>query len=208
MAIQYVAPGSGYRIFRDASSDIDANNPSAGLAFSPPVESDELFDELRAAHPSFKTHAQRKRKAILDFLFTELQNEAGGYIPATITASNPQSRIIPALPRPDRDDFHASVSGSDSQYSTANSPVSNVSPPMLRSTQVPTPVPTITSSPKTATSVPAMENMVSIWRTSDGRAPTRKRRRQMNDRERQQYKRKRQEGACDSCKLHKRKVLV
>ncbi|KAF2810901.1 uncharacterized protein BDZ99DRAFT_290883 [Mytilinidion resinicola] len=201
-------PLVGYRIYRDGRFSIDPNNPSAGLMFSPPADSDELFDELRTTYPDLKNHAQRKIRAIIDYLSTELEGAVEG--PAT-ARSHATKRSIPTpsfTGKTGVEHRRTSASSSDGQSSPVTSPESDSSPSMPKPTTdkgVTKHVPTNASSILLNPAVPAMEEMVSIWRTSDGSAPTRKRRRQMNERERGEYKRRRLAGACESCKMHKRK---
>ncbi|KAF2490601.1 hypothetical protein BU16DRAFT_543908 [Lophium mytilinum] len=197
-----------YRVYRDGRFGVDPNNPSAGLVFSPSADSDELFDELRTAYPNLKNHAQRKIRAIIDFLSTELEGGAEGPATAGDYADKLNIQTPTLTGRTGVEHRSTSASSSDDHSSPVTSPESDSSPPMPNPTadrRVTKHVPTSISLISSNKFVPAMEEMVSIWRTSDGSAPTRKRRRQMNERERGEYKRRRLNGACESCKMHKRK---
>lgn len=59
-------------IYRDYTA-VDATDPRAAvpLAFFPDKDSDELHDALRARYPHLRTHTERMRDAMLDFLMEE-----------------------------------------------------------------------------------------------------------------------------------------
>ena len=62
-----------YFIYRDTQSE--TFDPSAGLQFFPPKDSDELFFALRTAYPAASTHSERMRNAVIDFLLQERDAE-------------------------------------------------------------------------------------------------------------------------------------
>src|ERR1700760_158031 len=64
----------GFRIFRATNAD-GSLDPPAKFVFEPSIDSDELFDALRVEYPGIKTHAERKRKAVLDFLVREREED-------------------------------------------------------------------------------------------------------------------------------------
>ncbi|KAF2837326.1 hypothetical protein M501DRAFT_995921 [Patellaria atrata CBS 101060] len=57
-----------YRIFRPSNT----RDPCTELRFSPPADSDDLYDALRKEYPEGKSHDVRKRLAIL----THIRNES------------------------------------------------------------------------------------------------------------------------------------
>ena len=61
----------GYFIYRDS----ETADPAAPPVFFPPKDSDELFDALRAKYPYVKTHSERMRDAMIEFLLDERQAE-------------------------------------------------------------------------------------------------------------------------------------
>ena len=62
-----------YRIYRRLLQG-ELPDPTAPLIFSPPKDSDELFDSLRAKYPHLKSHGERMREAETEFLLHESQS--------------------------------------------------------------------------------------------------------------------------------------
>merc|ERR1711939_67679 len=59
-----------YFIYRDTQPG-QPFDPTSPPVFFPPKDSDELFDALRAKYPHTKTHSERMRDAIIEFLLNE-----------------------------------------------------------------------------------------------------------------------------------------
>ncbi|KAI7717765.1 hypothetical protein KC322_g2350, partial [Hortaea werneckii] len=64
----------GYFIYRDTQPG-QPFDPASPPVFFPPKDSDELFDALRAKYPHTKTHSERMRDAIIEFLLNERESE-------------------------------------------------------------------------------------------------------------------------------------
>jgi hypothetical protein len=61
----------GFKIWRKPGS--------YNFDFEPPQSSDELFYVLKNAFPSFKTHQQRMRQAVIEFCLSEQKSDEDGY---------------------------------------------------------------------------------------------------------------------------------
>lgn len=162
----------------------------AKLVFEPPLESDELFDALREAYPSLKTHTERKKQAVLDFLMEErqaIEQEITAFVQQTGTPA-PQTDIsYSTRPSPA---FSAASSLDLRKLSTSNSASSSSS--SNRSAG---------SSPETM----SLKDMTSVWTAAGHGKPKIHTRRSMTTKEKEEYRRRRQMKACKECRSRKRK---
>ena len=177
---------------------------SAPLNFFPAKDSDELFDALRAKYPTLKTHSERMREAVIDFLMDE-------------QAAESFSNTTPSL-----------YDGS----TAATSPTWQQSWPSMSSTTQSTPellnmaTPHLTQSPlfpeapnfatmsrqasnateSTGSSTPALDQMTSVFALSTSEQPRQRIRRKMTEAEKVEYRKRRIAKACEKCSKRKRKV--
>jgi hypothetical protein len=199
-----MAAMNGFRIFRAQSSDGNID-PLSKFCFQPPLESDELFDALRIAYPELKTHTERKKRAVLDFLVKEREDD----LRALDAMVNPEQSTAAQLPMgafgqtntvhqqliisTDASNLSPTQSrSSNSDYSPRNDSFNQPSPAFL-------PTPSSTTSKATA---PAFQ----VWDPSSDKPVKLHSRRRMTDQEKEEYRRRRILGSCDSCKQKRRKV--
>lgn len=67
-------PSPGFVVYRNAAPN-EPYDPCAAPQFYPPKDSDELFFALKAHYPSVKTHSERMRNAVIEFLLKERDEE-------------------------------------------------------------------------------------------------------------------------------------
>ncbi|EKG10257.1 hypothetical protein MPH_12639 [Macrophomina phaseolina MS6] len=179
-----------FRISRaPATAGEAAYDAFAKLVFEPPLESDELFDALREAYPSLKTHMERKKQAVLDFLMEErqaIEQEITAFVQQTGTPAPQADASYSARPSPA---FSASSSLELRKFSTSNSASSSSS---TRSAG---------SSPETM----SLKDMTSVWTAVGHGKPKIHTRRSMTTKEKEEYRRRRQMKACKECRSRKRK---
>jgi hypothetical protein len=60
-----------FTVSRKTANEESKDDPFATLEFSPPRDSDELFDALRIYYPDLKTHKDRLFRAAIDFFTAE-----------------------------------------------------------------------------------------------------------------------------------------
>ena len=189
-----------YLIFRDtpAGQSLDLTAP---LAFYPPKDSDDLFDALRAKYPHLRTHSERTRQAVIEFLMEETMS-------------------IEQLPTPTQTAPSANVSPWEASMQSMSSDSSNWSSPEMFGLATPSfgmspqpQHPTLAheqsvSTPlisATATTPPALEQMTGVFSLSDNTQPKQRMRRKMTDAEKADYRKRRIVKACDKCAKRKRK---
>jgi hypothetical protein len=174
-------------------------NPTAQLVFYPPKDSDELFDALRTKYPHLKTHSERMREAVIQFLVEEQQVPQ---IPTPTTANS-------TLTSPWQASMQSMSSGSSTWSSPelfdlatptfGNSPQPQTQP-LSRQQSVATTA-TVPSNP----TPPAIEQMTGVFSLSDAAQPKQRVRRKMTEAEKIEYRKRRIVKACDKCSKRKRK---
>lgn len=170
-------------LFRESSMQGDGNSfdPTSTIHFYPPKDSDDLFDALRAAYPNTKTHSERMRDAVIDFLVTERNNERVNTHVAETPSTWPSTSTSSTLSSPDLIDLAT--------------PASTASP-----------VPSMARHPsRSSTSGASMEQMTSVFSLSNTSQPKTRVRRKMTDSEKAEYRKRRMVKACDKCSKRKRK---
>lgn len=163
----------------------------AKLVFQPPLESDELFDALRETYPGLKTHTERKKQAVLDFLMEERQA-----VEQEITAFV-QQMGTPAPP--------SEVASYSTRHSPAYSAASSTHSDLRK---LSTSNSSSSSSGRSAGSSPetmSLKDMTSVWTAAGHGKPKIHTRRSMTTREKEEYRRRRQMKACKECRSRKRK---
>jgi len=180
---------------------------SAPLNFFPAKDSDELFDALRAKYPALKTHSERMREAVIDFLMEEQAAES---------FSNTTSPTMPSL----YDDSTASTSPNWQQSWPSMSSTTQSTPEMLNMA-----TPNFINSPRfpeapqfasmsrqasnateSADTTPALDQMTSVFALSTSEQPKQRIRRKMTEAEKVEYRKRRIVKACEKCSKRKRKV--
>ncbi|KAK8167795.1 hypothetical protein IWX90DRAFT_412514 [Phyllosticta citrichinensis] len=173
-----------------ASRGDASHDPFTKLVFEPALESDELFDALREAYPAVKTHTERKKQAVLDFLMDErqaIEQEITAFVHGTGAAApvdaafNPQDDASPLNP--------PSVRNPSTSYSGDESFSSSAAPSSAE------------SSPETL----SLKQMTSVWTASGDAPPKIHHRRSMTTKEKEEYRKRRQMKACQDCRSRKRK---
>lgn len=176
-----------YIIYRDVplGEVYDATSP---LSFFPAKGSDELFDALRETFPHLKTHSERMRDAIIQFLLEERQGEQFEFSPATTMESSQLT-------------WPSVSSGSTSNFSSPDllnfaTPASFSDSPQIQQTS------TATSSQP---SPPSLDQMTGVFSLSSNPQPKQRVRRKMTEAEKIEYRKRRIVKACDKCAKRKRK---
>lgn len=182
-----------YVVYRDLQPG-EPFDPTSALLFFPPKGSDELFDALRIAFPHLKTHSERMRDAIIQFLLDERQDEQLQASPA-LTMDN-----APTWPS-------MSSSGSASVFSSPDlldlpTPTSFANSPQAQTPQLARQASAATSS---KTTPPSLEQMTGVFSLSAEAQPKQRVRRKMTDAEKAEYRKRRIVKACDKCAKRKRK---
>ena len=174
-------------IYRAATPG-ESFDPTAAIQFWPAKDSDELFDALRMAYPLAKTHSERMRDAVIDFLVKERDMEQA----RTAMTSTPStwSQSWPS---------HSSSS-------------SNLSSPDLIDLATPasvaSPMPTLSRQPsKSSAGRSSMEQMTGVFSLSSNSHTRSHIRRKMTDTEKAEYRKRRLVRACDQCQKRKRKCV-
>jgi hypothetical protein len=155
----------------------------AGIEFSPPRESDALFDALRLAYPKGKTHFERVMDAVQDFV----REEGLG----TTTTGHPP---VATHPRP------SSTKKSDKflSKSTVYKEGSKETTWTIKGVGI--------NREKSDGKPGEFKRMTNVWSTETGRRYQYRPRRPMTEEERAEYRSKRVLGVCAGCKKRKRKV--
>lgn len=193
-----------YVVYRDISNG-EPSDPTSPLLFFPPKGSDELFDALRTAFPHLKSHSERMRDAIIQFLLEERQEELlrtstaqtmDGTAPTTTTwlsassssSSSSSSASTSVLSSPDLLDFAT-------PSSLATSP--QILPPQLTRTA--------SVAASSQASPPSLDQMTGVFSLSAESQPKQRMRRKMTEAEKVEYRKRRIVKACDKCAKRKRK---
>jgi hypothetical protein len=177
----------------------DETPPWSGLAFTSPVDSDRLSEDLKRRYPQCSTLRERKHMAAIDFLKAELclmqsriaisNMKQNGYL-ATPEATNPQSDSIDDRSRRDSTSSRQSMSST-----THTEPCRQKIEPKTALNITTTPVLSLTDS--------AQQFVFSVF---DGRSRKPKTKRRMTREEKVEYKATRKHGACPTCRRQKGKV--
>ncbi|EMC92438.1 hypothetical protein BAUCODRAFT_151830 [Baudoinia panamericana UAMH 10762] len=182
--------------------DVASSNPSTPPVFFPPKDSDELFDALRGAFPHLRTHSERMREAMIQFLVEERQAEQ--FRTASVDTLSPTEHSWPSM----------TSSGSTSTLSSPDTlalgtPAFGMSPqpqlPHLSRTQ--SMAPSMTTTTSTGESSPSLENMTGVFSISSTGQPKQKTRRKMTEAEKVEYRKRRIVKACEVCAKRKRKCI-
>lgn len=182
-----------YMIYRDVRPG-EPFDPTAPLHFFPPKESDELFYALSYAFPHLQTHSERLRDATIKFLLEE-QQAYSSTAPPTKRPTQSSSRASASSSTStsqvsfDRSNVwnHATV-GTKGKFKHSGSSQSNSQ-----------------SSPLVTKDMPPQEDMTGVFSISSAQ-PKQHQRRKMTEKEKAEYRRRRETKACDKCAKRKRKV--
>ncbi|KAG9512153.1 hypothetical protein KCV07_g9636, partial [Aureobasidium melanogenum] len=189
-------PMVGYFIYRSN----EQADPTA-LEFCPPKGSDELFFALKTAFPHVKTHSDRMRNAVIEFLKQELDEEQIKMTTPVIPLDTDLSCDIPT-----ESPWWPSM---DSTASTLSSPdlFNLATPASMSSSQAPTMSRQNSSSQSSITqkAKPGLEEMTGVFSLSSTSQPKTRVRRKMTEAEKLEYRKRRIVKACDSCSKRKRK---
>ncbi|KAG9580684.1 hypothetical protein KCU77_g13503, partial [Aureobasidium melanogenum] len=169
--------------------------------FCPPKGSDELFFALKTAFPHVKTHSDRMRNAVIEFLKQELDEEQSKMTTPVIPLDADLSCDIPT-----ESPWWPSM---DSTASTLSSPdlFNLATPASMSSSQAPTMSRQNSSSQPSTTqkAKPGLEEMTGVFSLSSTSQPKTRVRRKMTEAEKLEYRKRRIVKACDSCSKRKRK---
>ncbi|KAI7152583.1 hypothetical protein KC349_g8892 [Hortaea werneckii] len=204
----------GYFIYRDTQPG-QPFDPASPPVFFPPKDSDELFDALRAKYPHTKTHSERMRDAIIEFLLNERETEQMQASTSPAASFNDGAAATP---------WHAPSwpsmvsSGTTSTFSSPDTldlatPSFGMSPfpqsvqpnrhlSMAASTTTTSPIAT-ENAPNL--SPPALEQMTGVFSISSTDQPKQRVRRKMTEAEKIDYRKRRMVKACEKCQKRKRK---
>ncbi|GAB7358646.1 hypothetical protein MBLNU230_g3876t1 [Neophaeotheca triangularis] len=189
-----------YFLFRDIPPG-EPFDPTSPPQFFPPKDSDELFDALRAKYPHVKTHSERMRDAIIEFLLEERDSELRAKthspaIPATTATTSPWQQSWPSM-------------SSASEPSLFSSPdLFDLATPSFDASPSADMVPTLPARCPSEASPRALEDMTGVFSLSSAQQqPKQKTRRKMTEAEKVEYRKRRIVKACDKCSKRKRKRL-
>jgi len=185
----------------------DDSPPWAGITFNQAVDSDDLAEQLKIKYPKCRTLRQRKHKATIEFLEQELERMRAKdpLTPTMITSvdlplsERRQDRakayieISPDRSRPQSSSGYTSRSHSGSIHSPA------MSDPARLSTNT-------KYGPSRA--IPNASSQQLVWSSQTGQPMRPKTKRKMTAEERKAYKKTREQGACESCRKQKARVLT
>lgn len=191
-----------YIIYRDIPAD-QPFDITAPLAFFPAKDSDELFDALRVKYPHLRTHSERTRQAVIEYLMQE----------ETFPSSLDQLPTPQTAPSLNYSPWEASMQSMSSESSTWSSPeLFDLATPLFGNSPQPQSQAltrqhsTSTAAPSVAQSTPpALEQMTGVFSLADHSQPKQRVRRKMTEAEKAEYRRRRIVKACDKCSKRKRK---
>ncbi|KIW01514.1 uncharacterized protein PV09_06992 [Verruconis gallopava] len=184
------------RVFSPSSYD-----PVAGIEWRPPKDSDELFEALKKAFPTRKTHRERMCEALVQFLAAELGN------------ASPES----AADVPEKRKTVDKVKSATQSYQDSKRPLFRMHAPCLEQNGSGASAKKATSNHQAGKSsangmddVAAKkskdwEDMTVVWKSDLGLTKGARPRRTMTEEERTDYRMRRVRGACVACKRKKRK---
>lgn len=192
-----------YVVYRDISNG-EPSDPTSPLLFFPPKGSDELFDALRTAFPHLKSHSERMRDAIIQFLLEERQEELLRTSPAqTMDGTAPTTTTWLSA-------SSSSSSSSSASTSVLSSPdLLDFATPSSLATSPQTLLPQLTRTASVAASSqaspPSLDQMTGVFSLSAESQPKQRMRRKMTEAEKVEYRKRRIVKACDKCAKRKRK---
>jgi hypothetical protein len=186
----------------------DESPPWAGISFKHPVDSDVLAEQLKSAYPKCRTLRERKHQATIDFLVEELERMR------TKDPTTPTVLASVDLPfdgiRQDVTKGYIEISSDRSRPQSASGYTSSVSG-SVHSPGMVDPARTNASagvSSKPWTTPSAINSQQIVWNSHNGQSMRPKTKRKMTLEERKAYKKTRAQGACDSCRKQKARVLI
>lgn len=150
--------------------------PTGGIEFNPPRDSDALFDALRVAFPSGKSHLERMVDAVKEFLVAERSE-----VPV-------QSKGLEA-------DSPALNTYGDALWDTESGSDRHVDSQKGRALKG-----------RSKGKQSEIKSMTTVWSSKSGDQYQYRARRTMTEEERKDYRIKRVVGVCKGCKRRKRKV--
>jgi hypothetical protein len=158
-----------YFIYREIPSNGDPYDITASPVFFPAKDSDELFDALRNKYPHLKTHSERMRDAVIEFLIEERQTEA---LSATLSPTVPSLYDSTANTSPWQHSWPSvSMTNFSSPETLAMSTPSFEDSPQVSHPQLARHASTMTSS--NATTPPVLEDIQSLHgRAAEAAHPT------------------------------------
>lgn len=180
-------------------------DPCATLQFFPAKDSDELFFALKTAYPLAKTHSERMRNAVIDFLIKERDEEqARSQMPFPVDASSTFESTT-ASPWSTFPSVSSSSTLSSPDLIDLATPASFTSPPMPTMPSMPSMNRQPSQASSNSASTPAIDQMTSVFSLSDHAQPKTRIRRKMTESEKAEYRKRRLVKACDKCSKRKRK---
>lgn len=190
-----------YVVYRDISNG-EPSDPTSPLLFFPPKGSDELFDALRTAFPHLKSHSERMRDAIIQFLLEERQEELLRTSPAqTMDGTAPTTTTWLSASSSSSSSASASVSSSPDLLDFAT-PSSLATSPQTLPPQL---TRTASVAASSQASPPSLDQMTGVFSLSAESQPKQHMRRKMTEAEKVEYRKRRIVKACDKCAKRKRK---
>lgn len=190
-----------YVVYRDISNG-EPSDPTSPLLFFPPKGSDELFDALRTAFPHLKSHSERMRDAIIQFLLEERQEELLRTSPAlTMDGTAPTTTTWLSASSSSSASASASVSSSPDLLDFAT-PSSLATSPQTLPPQL---TRTASVAASSQASPPSLDQMTGVFSLSAESQPKQHMRRKMTEAEKVEYRKRRIVKACDKCAKRKRK---
>lgn len=190
-----------YVVYRDISNG-EPSDPTSPLLFFPPKGSDELFDALRTAFPHLKSHSERMRDAIIQFLLEERQEELLRTSPAqTMDGTAPTTTTWLSASSSSSSSASASISSSPDLLDFAT-PSSLATSPQTLPPQL---TRTASVAASSQASPPSLDQMTGVFSLSAESQPKQRMRRKMTEAEKVEYRKRRIVKACDKCAKRKRK---
>jgi len=200
-------PVPSYIIYRDTPAG-RAYDPTAPPVFFPPKDSDELFDALRTKFPHLRSHSERLRDAMIEFLLEERQAELGQNLSAMPAMSAETSTTSPCqLSWPSMSSDSSSLWSSPDTFTLTTSTFGDsLQPHLLHLTRQASTAGSATATPSIPESSPAVpEHMTGVFSLDPSAQPKQRVRRKMTESEKAEYRKRRIVKACDKCAKRKRK---
>lgn len=184
-----------FMVYRDTPAG-EPFDPTSPLLFFPPKGSDELFDALRIAFPHVKTHSERMRDAMIQYLLQERQDEQ--LASPTATMDTTTTTVWPAMSSDSNSTWSSPelLNFPTPEASFSNSP--QLAPQLSRQTSIAT-------SSRASPTGPSIDQMTNVFCLSTSSQPKQRVRRKMTDSEKAEYRKRRIVKACDKCAKRKRK---
>ncbi|KAF2169230.1 hypothetical protein M409DRAFT_52500 [Zasmidium cellare ATCC 36951] len=195
MAIPQNTDVPTYVVYRDTPAG-EPFDPTSPLLFFPPKGSDELFDALRIAFPNVKTHSERMRDAMIQYLLQERQDEQ--LASPAVTMDTMPTNTWPSMSSDSNSTWSSPelLNFPTPEASFSNSP--QLAPQLSRQTSIAT-------SSRASPTGPSIDQMTNVFCLSTSSQPKQRIRRKMTDAEKAEYRKRRIVKACDKCAKRKRK---